>query len=136
MGTRTGVPAEGDATAGPGLPPGRTADGQGGERADPEPPRRATGVPGRGGRVPEEGPRDGIREGPRRSGGPAAQPLGTAGQTRGAGARVRVEGSHLPGPRDLARRAGLVPRTRAQRGERVVRQAAREGRVDVTASGR
>src|SRR5207245_1782482 len=40
VGTRTGVPAERDATAGTGLPPDRTPDGQGGERIDRSEERR------------------------------------------------------------------------------------------------
>src|SRR3989442_787580 len=131
VGTRAGVPAERDATAGTGLPPGGTSDGQGGERIDPEPPRRAARVPRCGGRVPEEGPHDGIREGARGARGPAAQRFRTSGETRRAGARVRIEGGHLPGPRDIARRAGRVPRTRAQTDEGLVRQPAGGGPEDL-----
>src|SRR6266571_5017289 len=131
VGTRAGVPTKRDATAGTGLPPGGTADRQGGERTDPEPPRRATRVPRRGGRVPEEGPRDGIREGAGGGRGPAAEPLGATGQTRGAGARVRIEGSYLSRPRDVARCASRVPRARAETDERSVRQPASGGREDL-----
>src|SRR5213594_2736286 len=64
VGTRAGVPAERDATARTRLPSGRTPDGQGGERPDPQSTRGTPDLPGRRGRVPEEGPRDGGREGP------------------------------------------------------------------------
>src|SRR2546428_516968 len=131
MGTRAGVPAERDATAGARLPPGRTPDCQGGERLDPQPTRGTPGLTGRRGRVPEEGPRDGGREGQIGARGPATQHLGTAGETRRSGAGIRVEGSHLPRSRDVARCAGRVPRTGAETDERPLHEPTSRGREDL-----
>src|SRR5207247_10237486 len=59
------------------------------------------------------------------------QSLGTAGQTRRAGTRARIEGGHLPGPRGVARGAGRDPRTPAETDGRPVCEPAGGGGEDL-----
>src|SRR3989441_1217160 len=80
---------------------------------------------------PEEGPRDGGREGQIGARGPATQPVGAAGETRRTGARIRVEGSHVPGPRNVARFTSRIPRTGAEADERPLREPSGRGREDL-----